>query len=108
MSECSRVELFSSPLQVSLYPLETCSTVSTCGECTEAGPLCGWCTVENKCSRRSQCQNSSELRRWVDSFDQCINTTVTPDQFVLDTPTIVRTTISSGGNVLSYSLSLLS
>ena len=47
------------PLQVFLYPLETCSTVTTCGECTEAGPLCGWCTVENKCSRRSQCQNVS-------------------------------------------------
>ena len=100
----SEVNMLPFPLQVSLYPLEICSNANTCGECTKAGPLCGWCTVENKCSRRSQCQNSSKERRWVDSSDQCINTTVTPDQFVLDTPTIVRTTISSGGKVLSYSL----
>ena len=52
----TRLGILSFPLQVFLYPLETCSTVSTCVECTEAGPLCGWCTVENQCSRRSQCQ----------------------------------------------------
>ena len=75
--------------QVSLYPLEICSDADTCDECTSSFPLCGWCTVENKCSRVSQCQNSSESRRWVQSSDQCITTTVTPSQFILVAPTIV-------------------
>ena len=84
-------------LQVFLYPLETCSDVTTCEECTGEGsfPLCGWCTVENKCSRRSQCQDSTEERRWVDSSDQCIITSVTPRQFILETPTTVSTDLSS-------------
>ena len=79
------------PHQVFLYPLETCSEATTCEECTGEGsfPLCGWCTVENKCSRRSQCESSSEERRWVVSSEQCIIISVTPQQFILETPTIV-------------------
>ena len=76
--------------QVVLYPLETCSTAGSCEECTGSFPLCGWCTVENKCSRRSQCRDSSEPRRWVSSSDQCITSTLTPDQFTLAAPSIVR------------------
>ena len=49
--------------------------------------------MENKCSRRSQCQSSSEERRWVVNSDECISSTVTPEQFVLDRPTIVSSQI---------------
>ena len=75
--------------QVFLYLLETCSDATMCEQCTGSFPLCGWCTVENKCSRSSQCQNSSQPRRWVTSSDQCIITTVTPRQYTLATPSIV-------------------
>ena len=75
--------------QVFLYPLETCSTATTCDECVASFPLCGWCIVENKCSRVSQCLDSSQTGRWVQESDQCITTTVTPDQFTQDAPTIV-------------------
>ena len=78
-------------IQVLLYPLDSCGDSATCQECTAEGghPLCGWCTVENKCSRSFQCQDSSEPRRWVTSSDQCISATVSPSQFILDSPTIV-------------------
>ena len=76
--------------QVLLYPLETCSMVTSCEKCTGSFPLCGWCTVENKCSRSFQCQNSSDTERWVTTTDQCIITIVTPRQFTLAAPSIVR------------------
>ena len=77
--------------QVFQLALEMCSQHSSCSECVGMNryPLCGWCSVENKCSRRSQCQNSSEQRRWVVNSDECISSTVTPEQFVLDRPTTV-------------------
>ena len=82
-------------IQVLLYPLDSCGESAQCEECTAEGahPLCGWCTVENKCSRSSQCQDSSEPRRWVTNSDQCISATVSPSQFILDSPTIVRSVI---------------
>ena len=81
--------------QVFLYPLETCSESLTCDECVSSFPLCGWCTVENKCSRVSQCLDSSQTGRWVQESDQCITTIVTPDQFILAAPTIVRANMFS-------------
>ena len=33
------------------FPLETCSSSTNCSSCvTNSDPLCGWCSVENKCS----------------------------------------------------------
>ncbi|CAI8056125.1 Plexin-A4 [Geodia barretti] len=83
--------------QVFLYPLETCSESSSCVECTEEDsfPLCGWCTVEDKCSRRSQCLDSSQPGRWVQSSSECISTAVSPAQFILDSPTILDVTATS-------------
>ncbi|CAI8056131.1 Plexin-A4, partial [Geodia barretti] len=80
--------------QVFLYPLETCSESSSCVECTgeDSFPLCGWCTVEDKCSRRSHCLDSSQPGRWVQSSSECIFTAVSPAQFTLDSPTIVSET----------------
>ncbi|CAI8038569.1 Plexin-A4 [Geodia barretti] len=80
-----------------MYPLETCSESATCGECTgeDSFPLCGWCTVEDKCSRRSQCLDSSQPGRWVQSSSECISTSVSPAQFILDSPTILNVTATS-------------
>ena len=55
------------------------------GEVTNnVNPICGWCTVEQKCSRRSQCQNSTVSTRWVQGGTSlCLsNTSVTPTKFV--------------------------
>ncbi len=71
-------------LQVFQVPLEQCSQLTDCQSCTASpNPLCGWCTVEQKCSRQSQCQNSSEMMRWVEDDTQCITTAFSPAQFVL-------------------------
>ena len=76
-----------------------CSSNSNCSSCvTEDNPLCGWCVVENKCSRRSQCRDgdSATSNRWIPSSapstntsTQCIMNTISPDQFVLDNQQIV-------------------
>ena len=57
--------------QVIGIPLEVCSSVATCRECVELNdPLCGWCVIEGKCSRSSQCQDSNMAERYVDT---CFN-----------------------------------
>ena len=76
--------------QVLQIPLEECANFTDCENCISYNnPLCGWCTVKDKCSRRSQCQNAAEPVRWVQNSSQCISTTITPNQFVLDNPEIV-------------------
>ena len=76
--------------QVLQIRLEECANFTDCESCISYNnPLCGWCTVENKCSRRSQCQNAVEPVRWVQNSSQCISTTITHSQFVLDDPEIV-------------------
>eukprot|EP00731_Ephydatia_muelleri_P021674 Em0014g265a len=80
-------------------PIEQCSSFTDCLSClANVNPLCGWCTVEQKCSRRSQCQNSTVSARWVQgSTSQCLsNTSVTPTTFTLERPTNITLTISSG------------
>ena len=72
--------------QVIRFPLETCSSSANCSSCvTNGDPLCGWCSVEGKCSRRSQCRNSNETMRYLTQGNQsnCMNMVVfDPLQFV--------------------------
>ena len=72
--------------QVVRFPLETCSSSAGCSSCvTNSDPLCGWCSVESKCSRRSQCQNNNETMRYLAQGDKnsCMNTVVfDPPQFL--------------------------
>ena len=79
-------------VQVVLIPVEECSSRTDCVSCTaDLNPLCGWCVVENKCSRQSQCQNSSDIStvRWTQNSVECLVATATPNQFVLDRPELV-------------------
>ena len=75
--------LFSSPLshspKVHRLPVEECSNFTDCSACiTNGGLLCGWCSVENKCSRRPQCanSNSSDGLRWVQTTDRCLTVNI--------------------------------
>ncbi|XP_064398643.1 plexin-A2-like isoform X2 [Halichondria panicea] len=66
-------------------PIEECSQRIDCTSCTNnLNPLCGWCVVENKCSRQTQCQNSSLSSRWTQDNTNCVTATVEPMQPVLD------------------------
>ena len=85
--EAHSTHALSLPLcQVVRFPLETCSSSANCSSCvTNGDPLCGWCSVEGKCSRRSQCQNNNETMRYLTQGDQsnCMNTVMfNPLQFV--------------------------
>ncbi|XP_064398635.1 plexin-B1-like isoform X2 [Halichondria panicea] len=67
-------------------PIEECSQHIDCTSCTnDLNPLCGWCVVENKCSRQTQCQNSSFSSRWIQDNANCFTAAIVePMQFVLD------------------------
>lgn len=53
--------------KVSKVKVHDCTVFQTCGDCLGAkDPYCGWCSLENKCSLRSNCQDdSSDPLFWV-------------------------------------------
>ena len=60
-------------IQVIAILVEDCQSFRDCTSCTGLGdPLCGWCSIENKCSRRSECSNYNETRRWIQDQSMCI------------------------------------
>ena len=80
-------------MQVIQISIADCSSRSNCTSCLgNRNPLCGWCAVENKCSQESECQNPET--RWIrangTSTGQCPTLFITPQQFNLDAPEIVK------------------
>ena len=61
-------------------PVEDCESFRDCTSCSGLGdPLCGWCSIEDKCSRRSECSNNDETRRWIQDQDIClVNFAISP------------------------------
>lgn len=53
--------------RVSKIKVHDCTVFNTCAECLGAkDPYCGWCSLENKCSLRSSCDdNSNDPLFWV-------------------------------------------
>ncbi|XP_046483187.1 plexin-A2-like [Neodiprion pinetum] len=46
--------------KVSKVKVQECSVYKTCWDCLEAkDPYCGWCSLENKCNLRSDCQDAA-------------------------------------------------
>ena len=74
--------------EVVSVPLENCSSYLTCSECVASlDPLCGWCSVEAKCSRVSDCQNSNMNGRYIENGQtgNCFHTVaVDPAEFITD------------------------
>ena len=80
--------------QVMQFPIADCSSHLDCTSCLGNGnPLCGWCVVENKCSRVCECQNSEDSARFIQAAgtnrDQCPTIMVSPEQYIMDNPQIV-------------------
>ena len=76
-------------LKVIKIPITDCSFHQNCTSCLESGnPLCGWCLLENKCSRNVECQSFST--RWIQANKtntlECLTVTVTPLEYVTDNP----------------------
>ena len=73
------------------FPIADCASHPNCTSCLGNGnPLCGWCVLEDKCSKISECQNSANRTRWVKAAgtktDQCPSISVIPKQYVVDNP----------------------
>lgn len=70
--------------KVSKVKVQECSVYKTCWDCLNAkDPYCGWCSLENKCSLRSDCQDAAEDPLYWISYKsgRCTTiTTVTPNQ----------------------------
>ena len=70
--------------------LENCSRYLTCSECVASMDfLCGWCSVEAKCSRVTDCQNSDMNGRYIHvengQTGNCFNTVkVDPAEFITE------------------------
>ena len=84
--------LFAKWMQVIRLPVDDCLSQTNCTSCLSNGnPLCGWCVVENKCSRRSECSNSDLTSRWLHasalSADNCPAISVIfPKQYLVHSP----------------------
>ncbi|KAL5476078.1 hypothetical protein EMCRGX_G025983 [Ephydatia muelleri] len=89
-------------------PIEQCSNLIGCLSCVvNVNPLCGWCTVEQKCSRRSQCQKSTREISWIqDDSNQChtnVTAAVINDSKIFTYTSVIPTnTIPSGGINLNF------
>ncbi|XP_075926809.1 plexin-B3-like isoform X3 [Petromyzon marinus] len=56
---------------VSRVPVSSCRQHADCVSCVAArDPYCGWCVLEGRCSRRSECRSSDEPNRWRWSYDK--------------------------------------
>ncbi|KAM6436242.1 plexin-A4 isoform 2-T3 [Liasis olivaceus] len=61
-------------------PVESCEQYKSCSECLGSGdPHCGWCVLHNMCTRKEQCERSSEPRRFASEMKQCVRLTVHPN-----------------------------
>ena len=96
--------------------IEECFLSEDCTGCIAgSNPLCGWCVVENKCSRVSKCQDTNSTdsnMRWIQSeanssSDVCISHTLTPSEYNLDDEQVVGLVVVVALVLMSLLLLLL-
>ena len=87
-------------IQVIPILVEDCQSLRDCTSCAASrDPLCGWCSIEKKCSRRSECSYNTETRRWIQEEDMClVNFAISPNTLPVE---------QSGSQVCNYSYILL-
>ncbi|GIX99609.1 hypothetical protein CEXT_662822 [Caerostris extrusa] len=75
--------------RVTMVKVQECLVYKTCSECLEAqDPYCGWCSLENKCSLRSDCAEAAQDPLYWLSYKSGKCTTITS----VHPPQIQRTT----------------
>jgi len=80
--------------------VEQCDDATSCESCSALGdPYCGWCSLERKCSRASECQDAHFHQRWLPDAAEwgCIriNTLTPSDSTARDKQIGVRLNIHS-------------
>jgi len=73
-------------IQVIPILVENCQSLRNCTSCAASiDPLCGWCSIEKKCSRRSKCNNNTETGRWIQEEEMCIvNFAISPNTLAVE------------------------
>uniref|UniRef100_A0A8C4HT68 Plexin b2b n=1 Tax=Dicentrarchus labrax TaxID=13489 RepID=A0A8C4HT68_DICLA len=60
--------------EITKVPVQTCLQKKDCQSCVELrDPYCGWCVLEGRCTRRSECRRAEEKNGWLWSYrQQCV------------------------------------
>uniref|UniRef100_A0A3Q1B8U4 Sema domain-containing protein n=1 Tax=Amphiprion ocellaris TaxID=80972 RepID=A0A3Q1B8U4_AMPOC len=60
--------------KITKVPVQTCLQKKDCQSCVELrDPYCGWCVLEGRCTRRSECRRAEEKNGWLWSpKQQCV------------------------------------
>ncbi|XP_033823634.2 plexin-B2b [Periophthalmus magnuspinnatus] len=60
--------------KITKVPVQTCLKQPNCHSCVELrDPYCGWCVLEGRCTRRSECRRAEEKNGWLWSpRQQCV------------------------------------
>uniref|UniRef100_A0A8C9YKV3 Plexin b2b n=1 Tax=Sander lucioperca TaxID=283035 RepID=A0A8C9YKV3_SANLU len=52
--------------KITKVPVQTCLQKKDCQSCVELrDPYCGWCVLEGRCTRRSECRRAEEKNGWL-------------------------------------------
>ncbi|KAG7454750.1 hypothetical protein MATL_G00263040 [Megalops atlanticus] len=58
-------------LKIAKVPVQECRLLESCSACMEPrDPYCGWCVLEGRCTRKSDCKGAEQRNRWLWSPDQ--------------------------------------
>uniref|UniRef100_A0A8C7ZYD7 Plexin b2b n=1 Tax=Oryzias sinensis TaxID=183150 RepID=A0A8C7ZYD7_9TELE len=60
--------------KITKVPVQTCLQKTDCQSCMDLkDPYCGWCVLEGRCTRRSECKRAEEKNGWLWSpAQQCV------------------------------------
>ncbi|KAJ3597049.1 hypothetical protein NHX12_003449, partial [Muraenolepis orangiensis] len=57
--------------KITRVPVQTCNLETNCQSCVALrDPYCGWCVLEGRCTRRSECRRAEEKNGWLWSPNQ--------------------------------------